>query len=392
MTALCGGGTSGVKLGHAAVVEYSTNFMALLMAEASMGWLIPIIPAAGIPSLVLANFCSSDPPAMPTFTQAEADALLNLTLGADFASGLPKLVAVFENVIWNDACQCTSGAYAPAPPAAQPANSITVVTSPGPPSAPCSSSFGQQIGLSSGAWNIGPSASWLFLPVTGIRYTIQNVIFSGSGVTGSLVITQEQSLHGVITGISSDTYTSTPGTTQHHDVPLAAGANFADAVVTITGGTGASTFILTYDAYCGAAPGGTLAPCCPPDTATAATIAHILDVVQSMQRNYAPFGYVLGPSHPNLSGVGSLAVSRLIGVKITLTTLPAHVITSPGNPTYLRDCGWVSVSEVDGMIQELRVARQQFTWLPRDMVLADHINYDFFSGVVATIQEMLPEP
>lgn len=121
MTALCGGGTSGPKTGVAAVVDYSSGLIAAILASKGLNWLIPVIPLAGLPPLVLSVFCGADPPALPTFTSAETNALLQLQFGPDFDSGLSKLSDLILHTIWYDACQCNSGSLTAYPVVTPPA-------------------------------------------------------------------------------------------------------------------------------------------------------------------------------------------------------------------------------------------------------------------------------
>jgi hypothetical protein len=392
MTALCGGGTSSQKLGTAAVVDYSAGLVATLLAEFGGPWMIPLIPLMGLPPLVLATFCSGDPAAMPSFTQAEADALLHFTLGADFNSGLGKLPALLQNIIWNDACMCTSGVYTAAPLPTQPAGSTTLVTPVGATNGPCAT-----VGpFTYAAGHVGPGTGLLQpgLQAAFYRFTMVNTITGGAGQTANL-----QFAMGTDTGplfikaACSPSYAIAPGATLIDIVPACIGYGFIRPDFNAPGGAGASNITITIEAFCGGTnTGGTQQPCCPPDVATSATLATILKLVTEMQRNYNPFGYVLGTAHAGLTGTGTIAVSRLLGAKVAVTAFPGTDVQLGGNPVYVKDLGWMSVSEVDGMIQELRVARTAFTWFPQLMPLADHINYFLQPGVTATITELRPEP
>src|SRR5215472_4911457 len=140
MTAACGGGTSGPTFGAAAVVQYSSARIAELLFESGEPWLEPFIPLLALAPLVLNTFCASDPPPAPTFTQAEVDAVLQLTLGPDFTSALAKAKDWILNLIWNDTCECTSGAFVPPVAPTQPNGSITIINPLGQQNAPCANS------------------------------------------------------------------------------------------------------------------------------------------------------------------------------------------------------------------------------------------------------------
>lgn len=391
MTALCGGGTSGPKFLAGATIDYSAARLAIAFENAGSAWLAELIPLLALTPLVLNTFCASDPPAVPTFTQAEANALLSVTLGADFVSGLGKLKDWALNAIWNDACQCTSGTYTPPVAPSQPAGStITVFPSP-TPVVPCTSFAGTTISNTNGqSFAIRGAIDWTHGPVvTGARVRCTQSISVGAGCDILYTVTEQQSGSVVL---RTQTFTLAAATTYGELVLVPQPGTVAVWTRTDASGTGTELTQITTEGYCGGQmPGGVLTPCCPPDVATARQIAAIFDTVIAMQRNYAPFGYVVGAAHSGLTGSGSVPVSRLLGVKVVITAAPPQLGILPGNPSYVKDQGWVSVSEVDGMIQERRVSQSQFTWFPQMMPLADHINYQFFPGVTATITELKPE-
>lgn len=392
MTALCGGGTSAPKVGTALAVEYSAGLIAELLIGLGSPWLIPVIPLMGLGGIVLSTFCGSDPPAMPTFTQAEVDALLHLTFGADFNSGLPKLGDLYQNLVWNDACHCTSGVYAPALPPAQPAGSTTVVYARPPIAAACAIQDLTFIAEGGGHHIFGGTSVPSGHTATALLISGTNTVNAAPGYDPQVAVRQYTRL-GVLQ--QTDFVNTVPGAAFSAVLSIAGPQPFAGFTTAfenpILGGT--SDIFVHAAIYCdGTPPGGTLSPCCPPDPATDATLQALLRLVTDMQRNYQPFGYVLGAAHAGLTGTGSVPVSRLLGVKVALTSIPGGAVTLPGNPGYIKDMGWMSVSEVDGMLQEHRISQAAFTWFPPYMPLADHINYFLDPGVVATFTELKPEP
>jgi hypothetical protein len=92
------------------------------------------------------------------------------------------------------------------------------------------------------------------------------------------------------------------------------------------------------------------------------TQAQIQDLVFSMQRFKAPFGYRLGRSFPGVSGEGVLGVQRLAGLHFDVTTEPPGKVHLPGNPDYVKDLGWISISTASGMLKELRVSQLHRDW------------------------------
>jgi hypothetical protein len=113
--------------------------------------------------------------------------------------------------------------------------------------------------------------------------------------------------------------------------------------------------------------------------------------LEVMQRYSTPFAYIPGANHSDLSGDGSFAIPRCIGVQVTVTTRPAtHV--SPGNPPYIYNLGWVAVNTSGGLVREHRVSRDLDVWIPTDMQLATVLTFHFNPGVVCSVQELYAEP
>src|SRR5258708_2090941 len=102
MAAPCGAGTGTPNTGTTAVVKYTAGAVALALAEAGEPWMLPLVPLFSFSDEVLSTLCAAALPAMPTFTSAEATALLNLSFTGDFVTGLAKLPDVLRNIIWND--------------------------------------------------------------------------------------------------------------------------------------------------------------------------------------------------------------------------------------------------------------------------------------------------
>lgn len=391
MTALCGGGTSGPKLGAAAVVDYSSGLIAEALAALETGWLIPVIPLLVIPPLVLVSFCSSDPPPVPVFTQAEVNALLQLTLGADFDSGLSKAKDWVLNTIWNDACQCTSGTYTPPTPPAQPSGSITVVQPNGPSGTAWCSDAGTTTAafpITGTGFNTGGIGTTLSAQMSFFRcHVARNSVGAGPHENSTLQILWSDTLFNsypqTIAQIPPD------GIVRTYDITLLRPGLYVAQIGFLSPHVSTDTGISWAEVFC---PSSTdVQPCCPPDPATQQYLDNIMRLLVAMQRNYMPFAYVRGATHSGLSGTGSFAISRLIGVQVTITTIPPASTSMPGNPPYVRDLGWMSASEVDGMIEERRVSQQQFTWFPRLMPVADHVNYAFTPGTIANITELEAE-
>jgi hypothetical protein len=110
-----------------------------------------------------------------------------------------------------------------------------------------------------------------------------------------------------------------------------------------------------------------------------------------MQRWKLPFAFVTGPVHSGLTDSGTIPISRLVGLRIAVTdSTPAGEFE--GNPPYLKDQGWLSVSDGGAMLQETRITRGLQDWYPREMQLATVFGFFAKEGVTLTITELLTEP
>lgn len=85
--------------------------------------------------------------------------------------------------------------------------------------------------------------------------------------------------------------------------------------------------------------------------------------------------YAHGAVYSGLTGDGVIGVSGLAGMEVEVTARPGSGIVLPGNPPYLWDIGWMSITNDDGMLEEHRITRAAFVWLPRAMELATSWTY-----------------
>jgi len=118
----------------------------------------------------------------------------------------------------------------------------------------------------------------------------------------------------------------------------------------------------------------------------------VFELTTLLQRYQLPFAYIPGRQHLSLSGSASFAISRLIGLKVTLRAGTSGLPTFPGNPTYVKDVGWMSVSDPNGMLQEKRITRNQMVWLPPSCADATLFGYYLNPGVTVDVQELQAEP
>ncbi len=114
--------------------------------------------------------------------------------------------------------------------------------------------------------------------------------------------------------------------------------------------------------------------------------------LQLLQRWGVPFALNYGAVHPGLVGTGELAVSRLIGAHCELTSTDPGRPVLPGNPAYVYDAGWMSINDASGMLEEKRITRYSFDWLPEHMPLATSFKYMLNPGFTLRMTELLVEP
>lgn len=145
-------------------------------------------------------------------------------------------------------------------------------------------------------------------------------------------------------------------------------------------------------------------PCDPADLCSA--IVRIQETLTSMQTtlssNYQlttllqryglPFASLPGANHTGLTGSGSFAVPRLLGIQYQVDQLPANVVVRPGVTPYIRDLGWIGLELQSGGIAEHRVTRQQEFWLPAGAQAAQSFAWDLTPGTSISVRELYAEP
>lgn len=390
MTALCGGGSSGPNTGTAALVAIGSAAIAQALERSGAPEALPVVPFLVLPEILLSSFCASDPPTPVALTANEANAVLKLTLGSDFSNGLAKLANLVEFQFWYDNCHCTSGSLVPQTPApAWPPTAVVIIQPTPQPAVACATG---QIFTSVGggsvdyAYGVSPSVG---SSATSVLSVLDIAFTSGTGTITFAIQFRDQNQQQISISPAT-TYTSG---NVHLELSYSVPPNtvFYYAHV-ITSGSLLATAQLTLSVFCGGAPPvGVQQPCCPPDATTQATLNAILQLVTLMQRQLVPFGSVGGATHSSLSGSGSVAVPRLLGVKVHVSTLPSHYGVALGNPDIHFDLGFLSIFTPDGFIDERRVNAVDFAWYPSLMSDAVSVNYFLNPGVVISIQEIETE-
>jgi len=392
MTALCGGGTSGPKPGFPSVVDYSVSLIAEILAARGMKWIIPILPLINVNAISVATFCASDPPALPTVTTAEAEAVLGLQFGTDFDNGIAKFRDIILRTIWYDLCDCTSGSLTTYAPPTIPTDTPIYQPPVPAPVTPCSTAAITPFTRSSG----GPTFSGFVTNGSdlGKDFSIGVVTITVAASTGTFNVTTEirqQTADASLTG-HTFTFTSGVGTITR---TIAFDPVYPIWAVYLTGLAGTGNRIVSVSAvyYCGGqVPGGTITPCCPPDEATQASLDLILRMVTLIQRQNAPFAYVYGANHTGLTGDGELAVNGLLGVSVDVTTTPTRIGLRPGTPESIWDVGEVTLGTDDGWTTTRRIDHDGSLILPPMGGVYTRVGYTLTPGVTVAIRELVREP
>jgi hypothetical protein len=394
VTVVCGGGTSGPNFGTAAVIDMSTGVLALRLAALGMGWAVPLIALVSLAPLTLSTFCGTDPPAMPTFTSAETNALLQLNLGsADFVSGLGKAKDLFLNIVWNDFCQCTSGALIPpvwptTPPAGTPITQIP------------------QLGLGSPCQVLGPqgpftgSSVGTFVYLTSLAFdkpkplvhrvtmTLDAVALATWGWSNPVVVYEAAFVYQTPIPMPQIAVGTWQAVLQ---APIV--SDHLETRATTANVSAVGTMTQELETFCDLTLGASGQPqCCPPDPGTAGVLSAILNLVTLIQRQSVPFGYVTGAVHVGLSGAGVIEISGLLGIHVAITTLPTSYGVLGTSPAAYFDAGFLTFGVDDGYGSSYRLNRNPLALFPPRCSAFTDLAYDLPPGTVVTVTELLREP
>jgi hypothetical protein len=407
VTALCGGGTSGPQPGVAEAIIYGAGAIATLLEKRGALWAAALAPLLGVLSYDAISLCSTDPPAIPSFTAADANAVLNLTDFNAFTVAVGKFKDMIANYLWNEICTCTSGPN-PAPSPAVPAppglpNTTTVISGTGP-SLPCDDQIGPErsIGTYGGVTSqqiipyndftgqlVGSPKVNIPAGATAITYAVTNRVFGPTPGRMTFALQEENNqgfntANTIINAFSGQTTTGqiTPQpTTAWWRLNVAwngaAGTNLASAEVKV---------------WCGTPPNTTNTTCCPADQITLGLLTQILQMVTLVQRQAAPFAFISGTVHSGLSGIGQFSIQGLLGLAISVTTLPPRAGLVVGDPNTLFGLGWINIGTASGFMRRVFIDSQSFVVFPPDMGAMTLVGFSIPSDVVVSITELKREP
>jgi hypothetical protein len=428
MTALCGGGASGPKPGVADTIIFTAGALSSLLNNKGGYWATLAAPLLGVLAYDATSLCNTDPPAAPTISAAEYEALLQLGPWDELTAALGKLRDIATRLIWFDMCQCTSVAT-PAlptseldPPAnvtmpnyggsgmcPQPRARINIpLTSGSPPSefvnitrllfpgfpiyrsvANANASEQDLIQIPNNWVSLFECADVVSQGTcsVGQGYVIQVLLFGATKllITGAPNIVvfpgREHSCSGsTAPGVESSPYVIDHSTAKYLAVQ-------AQHTSTCTGDA-----IVDYSLKINCTGTSTTGQDCCSDPTVLALLSQLMSQVNLIQRQQVPFGFVTGAVHSAISGSGFLDVQGLLGVLVSVDTLSSLVAQEAGSPTQASDLGWIAWGNTAGFTRREFLTNDAFVSFPPAAGQFVQLGYNLPPGVLVTITELVREP
>lgn len=422
MTVLCGGGASQQKPGLGTQLVVPLGLITAGLAEIS-GWLLPFGVLLDGFIFDLVNSCGTDPPACPNFQPSDLLNLVGGVLNPNAGATVAKISALINRWLWFQYCQCTSvatPAYDCFP--GQPAGT----TLPNPPNPTQGCVNGQWQGLLPrnvpglgintivdcvGLCPAGTGAPIQVREVDGNLYPAQPIPSNVTSARLQMNVTCVPTAQGggaAVTAFFYDVNGSSVGsiapsqcTPGFADVPDRTSSVPATAKFWRARGSWLNPLdpytpqqasaVLTATCGAGSVPAGPTSPC-GPDPTTLALLSKIFDLLTLVQRQVAPFSYVSSTVHPNLVGQGEIAVSGVLGIKITPGTLPGPIGQQLGDPTELWGAGWYSWGNVDGFSNREFLTHAPQVSLPDLAGQYTRVGFSLPPGLAVTITELVRSP
>jgi hypothetical protein len=123
------------------------------------------------------------------------------------------------------------------------------------------------------------------------------------------------------------------------------------------------------------------------------SVTMIRSMVDLIQRQGVPFGYVVGTVHSGLSGSGTIAVSDILGLLVQVSTIPIHWGLSSDNPQrYIPAPAMVAVGTLAGDQDTHFVHFTEEMVFPPAMGAMTTVRYEFKPGCGGAITELIREP
>jgi hypothetical protein len=430
MTALCGGGASELKPGFGTTTVITMAAIEAALTFLSEGAALALAPAIAGGTWDLTQLCSTDPPADPVLTAADALDVLNF---ADPSVSLPAVNRArqwFLSWYWYYVCKCSAVATPAMPARSDPGNVGTPNT--GLPTAPNQACFSGTVThdfpkrASAGTDVSDLTGSLLPVAGPGVAHTVTmgshagvsttlypipttptQVIVSGAqlkldapqgagGTSGIffLAYTLDDAVHNNRQIVDSKLTTGQPFTIDKGFAPWPSGAtHWAIASVRTFDVSSATNETLSASTVvtCAGPPLGQ--QCCPPDPNVDTRLNQIIGTLNAIWQSLpTPItSYAEGTVHAGLTASGSIVlVDAALAVKVEITTQSPPIGQIAGDPVTFLDAGWLAPIIVGSPMASIPIRHSpQFIPLPS---LTEEIGYTLAPGEVISITELLRGP
>jgi len=360
-------------------------------------WFKPFIRYLPPLDLTVDDFCALPMPDFPAIDALQLFALVAGNPYADAALAGFNAAQLVHRVLWALICRCKAGEALPPvgpfpalPPGAPALNPPSIVSGPGA-GTPC-------LTYQPSTWDTpahpGLSGSFIYNFTTGLAGSGTSVTLRTLHQSAGAMDAEGQAWFHFRAADGSDLgeTAKTPIVRNGQSsatFSVAARTDRLELWVNIPAGDDLYGF--TYQVFCG---GDASTPCCGgSDPRLLATLTELRNLVQLVQRYAVPFATIAGAAHSGQLGTGSFSIDRLIGMRVDITShLPGTVPDLEGNPPYVWDQGWMSITDGGGMLQEKRISQTHFDWLPPHMGMATSFGFALRPGTIATFTELEAEP
>jgi hypothetical protein len=402
VTLLCGGGTSSAKAGFGASLALGAASIAALLNNVPTPWAVPLAAYIGLLTYDLSTFCTTDPPAIPTITLADAVDVIQIADPVARVRAQLKFQDLVGAYLWHQVCQCDVPPQPaiPAPPAT-PSPWISI----NPPAiAPCWSSTLTYVAttvnspqyrpLLFNTSTTDPFGAFLPFPLPTAVTVTTTVNTDGVGLGSyQFVLVGRNSPGGAnFTSVGFGPYAA--GTTHTDVITLDPRVTFAEleTLGTTVGATNSVTVTVSWN--CTPIDVTTSQLCCPEVYTLSDQVQQLLGMVQAIYTGLPQSvnSYAEATVHAGLTGNGTLTlVDHAIAIKVHITADTTGGRTAPGVPPYLFDRGWIVPIAAEGPLRGLTrlVYDPQLYPLPP---LTEQIGYTLTPGITATITELVRGP
>lgn len=408
MTVLCGGGTSGAKSISPGVVFLGGETLSALLVEVfalSDPW-AALIAFAAAQSIDLSTFCSTDPPAMPTFLASDIPDIITANPFLP-GTGSQKLNDLVFIAAWYAFCECKGAA------------------TPAPPPAPVYPTGGDQVNPPGFISTRTDSACWdksaTFQNNGGFLTHAPPSLYPPVPVGGQTDVNDKRSIDATrIVGYFSNNGDSafTNGPIEFHSTYFtAAGATILTDITTVNAnqlnvqyvstppptwaihqfvtytpdGQNISTCTIREQLWCpGTSPISPNAPCCPPDPQLFGMLRTVLNALKAIYEEMPRDTLLLkdGTQHLALSGAGSIMLSAaVVGIRVDVVPQVPTWPNNPGVPAYYLSMGFITSFELGTPLKGWRLVYQSQTFPVQKY--ADQIGYTLPAGIQINITELL---